>query len=616
MKWSPWVATGGMKKLQVKVSQLKLQVLCKEEVKDAAPMSGDKIVMIEIKWRSGPKAGVLAPFYRTSTCQRNYTGHRSLRKLCEPLEWDDEFESVRNFAISKDGSFGPWNLAFNVLYRDGAESRTKMAVLGKVSLNLAELMTSKMETRIKRKLPITLQDSRSSIEATLLVSLSFVEVRDSHDSQRIGPNSAESVKEDLLFAKVKDLTSSFQKKQKPRVSSSDTEEPAVFDSEGSREFITTSYSSNAALTSELESESFPNSETQLSRGRKRGFFSWKRRRLSFGPGQRKGEPLTPNAPQKADAVLSSSEILDFEDDSCVTSKWEVKELESRDGQTKLKTKVYFASFDQRSEQASGESACAALVTVIAHWLHSHQDMPTTSQFDSLIIEGSSEWRNLCNNETYIRSFPDKHFDLDTVLEANLRPLSVVPDKSFVGFFCPEKFELLKEAMSFGEIWKKINSNAELDDEPRVYMVSWNDHFFVLKVEADAYYIIDSLGERLFEGCSQAYILKFDRSSLMYETGGKEKVGSEEMGGGDIGDHKGESNQKIICRGKECCKEFVKRFLAAITLRELEEEKEKTAISNYTLHQRLQIEFHLCSSPSSSATSSTSSLFSSENFKLN
>lgn len=117
MKWSPpWMATGVMKKLQVKVSQLKLQVLCKEKVEDAAHMIGDKIVVIEIKWRSGPKAGVLAPFYRMSTFQRNYTGHRSLRKLCEPLEWDDEFESVRNFSISKDGSFGPWNLTFNVLY--------------------------------------------------------------------------------------------------------------------------------------------------------------------------------------------------------------------------------------------------------------------------------------------------------------------------------------------------------------------------------------------------------------------------------------------------------------------------------------------------------------------
>lgn len=118
MKWSPWVAAEGMKKLQVKVSKLKLQVLCREEVEDDRVI-GDKIVVIEIKWRSGPKAGVLAPFYRKSTCQRNYTAgrRRSLRNLCEPLEWDEEFESVRNFSISKDGgSFGPWNLTFNVLH--------------------------------------------------------------------------------------------------------------------------------------------------------------------------------------------------------------------------------------------------------------------------------------------------------------------------------------------------------------------------------------------------------------------------------------------------------------------------------------------------------------------
>ena len=37
---------------------------------------------------------------------------------------------------------------------------------------------------------------------------------------------------------------------------------------------------------------------------------------------------------------------------------------------------------------------------------------------------------------------------------------------------------------------------------------------ILKVEADAYYIIDTLGERLYEGCNQAYILKFDSSTVI------------------------------------------------------------------------------------------------------
>lgn len=289
--------------------------------------------------------------------------------------------------------------------------------------------------------------------------------------------------------------------------------------------------------------------------------------------------VTNNPNSKIDRNLYPSSELDTKD-CMTTSNWEVKELVSRDGKAKLKTNIFFASFDQMSERAAGESACTALVTVIAHRLHSNQEIPTRPEFDSLIIDGSSEWQKLCSNDTYIQSFPDKHFDLDTVLEANLRPLSVLPDKSFIGFFCPEKFECLKEAMSFDAIWNKIINN-----QPSIYIVSWNDHFFVLKVDADAYYIIDSLGERLFEGCNQAYMLKFDDSSLMYETSSSvEKAEKEES------DH-----QEIICIGRECCKEFIKRFLAAIPLRELEEEKEKGSISNH-LHQRLQIEFHLCSSP--------------------
>jgi hypothetical protein len=287
--------------------------------------------------------------------------------------------------------------------------------------------------------------------------------------------------------------------------------------------------------------------------------------------------------------LYLSSELDSKDDNGRRSNWEAKELVSRDGKAKLKTEVFFASLDQRSERAAGESACTALVTVIAHRLHANQDMLTRPEFDSLIIEGSSQWQKLCSNDTYIQSFPDKHFDLDTVLRANLKPLLVLPDKSFIGFFCPEKFECLKEAMSFDEIWNKIGRMKTEDyDQPCIYIVSWNDHFFVLKVEEDAYYIIDSLGERLFEGCNQAYMLKFDDSSLMYER--VEKGEKEE-------------NEEIICIGKECCKEFMKRFLAAIPLRELEEEKEKGGVSNY-LHRRLQIEFHLCSSPNHSSSSST------------
>ncbi|TQD88437.1 hypothetical protein C1H46_026033 [Malus baccata] len=146
-------------------------------------------------------------------------------------------------------------------------------------------------------------------------------------------------------------------------------------------------------------------------------------------------------------------------------------------------------------------------------------------------------------------------------------------------------------MSFDDIWNEIDKNREFY-EPRIYIVSWNDHFFVLKVEADAYYIIDSLGERLFEGCNQAYILKFDDSSIMHGKTEKAEDDSEER-------------LEVICSGKECCRQFIKRFLAAIPLKELEEEEEKSAVPILPLHRRLQIEFHYTSCPSSSSSSSSS-----------
>lgn len=207
-------------------------------------------------------------------------------------------------------------------------------------------------------------------------------------------------------------------------------------------------------------------------------------------------------------------------------------------------------------------------------------------------------------------FSNKHFDIETVLKADFRPLDVLPEKSFIGFFSPEKFECLKGHMSFDEIWNEISKNT-IFDQPRIYIVSWNDHFFVLKVEAEAYYMIDSLGERLFEGCNQAYILKFDDSSIIYG-GNLEKTESCSNEMGDFESNKEESLE-VMCRGKECCREFIKRFLAAIPLKELEEEEKKKGVSDLTLHQRLQIEFHysysLSSSLTSSATSSSLSLFS-------
>lgn len=306
-------------------------------------------------------------------------------------------------------------------------------------------------------------------------------------------------------------------------------------------------------------------------------------------------------------------LSQFGDDDFVVGSWETKEIISRDGLMKLTAQVFLASIDQRSERAAGESACTALVAVMAHWLGSNIDIiPTRSEFDSLIREGSSEWRNMCENEEYRERFPDKHFDLETVLQAKIRPICVVPEKSFIGFFHPEKSEeeegkedasldFLKGVMSFDSIWEEIMKQEpeESASEPVIYIVSWNDHFFVLLVNHDAYYIIDTLGERLYEGCNQAYVLKFDKDAEIQRIASvkdnKADIGNQKPGGknkcepAERWKESDEQEEVVVCRGKESCREYIKSFLAAIPIQQVKADMKKGLVSS--LHHRLQIELH-------------------------
>uniref|UniRef100_A0A5B7AAB2 Putative F26K24.5 protein n=1 Tax=Davidia involucrata TaxID=16924 RepID=A0A5B7AAB2_DAVIN len=401
------------------------------------------------------------------------------------------------------------------------------------------------------------------------------------------------------------------------------------------------------------------SEPSLLQSSKRSILPWRKRKLSFRSPKAKGEPLLKKdyGEEGGDDIdfdrrqLSSDESLsfgwhktdddssanrssvsEFGDDNFAIGSWEQKEVTSRDGHMKLQTQVFFASIDQRSERAAGESACTALVAVIADWFQNNHDlMPIKSQFDSLIREGSLEWRNLCENETYRERFPDKHFDLETVLQAKIRPLSVVPGKSFIGFFHPDgmeegRFDFLHGAMSFDNIWDEISrvgAECSSNGEPQVFIVSWNDHFFVLKVEPEAYYIIDSLGERLYEGCNQAYILKFDRNTTIYklpnamQSSEEKPAGDQQIVPGTVEPKnrqaqqinpkegsvegpgvtkpeesmKGVEEEEVVCQGKESCKEYIKSFLAAIPIRELQVDIKKGLMASTPLHHRLQIEFH-------------------------
>ncbi|MBA0607922.1 hypothetical protein Godav_020185 [Gossypium davidsonii] len=403
--------------------------------------------------------------------------------------------------------------------------------------------------------------------------------------------------------------------------------------------------------SNFEDSAASMSEPSLLLTSKRSILPWRKRKLSFRSPKVKGEPLLKKAygeeggddidfdrrqlssdeslgwhKTDEDSSVNRTSVSEFGEDNFAVGSWEQKEVVSRDGLLKLQSLVFFASIDQRSERAAGESACTALVAVIADWFQKNCDlMPIKSQFDSLIREGSLEWRYLCENEIYRERFPDKHFDLETVLQAKIRPLSVVPRKSFIGFFHPEgmdegQFDFLHGAMSFDNIWDEISHAECLNSaEPQVFIVSWNDHFFVLKVEPEAYYIIDTLGERLYEGCNQAYILKFDRDTIIHKlqpnvaqpsddksngnqlvpTAAAEPKNAQVQDGSIAGavvtkpeePIKTEGNEEVVCRGKESCKEYIKSFLAAIPIRELQADIKKGLMASTPLHRRLQIEFH-------------------------
>ncbi|XP_010254435.1 PREDICTED: uncharacterized protein LOC104595407 [Nelumbo nucifera] len=635
VKWAPWMSSAS-KKFQVKVKSMKLEGF---NAHDEEEMKGEKVVAVKIRWKT-PKAG-LVPLPRLSSSKhrrRHVSTERSVRRG-EVIEWDDEFENVCSFSMfcKDNSSFNPWDVSFNLLY---GQRGNKLEVIGTFLLNIAEL-ASRMESQVERAFPIALQVAGVSSEATLSISLSFIEIRSSHSQESLGIVHDVCVvdKEDGFLRRVTSYVS-----QKKKKKSQEDDETAAIDSDRSPENDSVPIQQEsldpASMASATRDESLAfNSDDNLMKGSsvtRLGSSPSAETRLDSVP-KRKDEPLiddkldrnrrqsvgssmdddsgTVGEETNEESIVNASAESEFSDEVLTVGEWEEREFISRDGQVKLKANVYFATIDQRSEKAAGESACTALVAVIAHWLQSNRDiLPTRFEFDNLITEGSSEWRKLCKNKDYMLCFPDKHFDIETVLQAELRPLSVMQDKSFIGFFSPENFESLKEAMSFDCIWDRVSSSTR-DGETHVYIVSWNDHFFILKVEANAYYIIDTLGERLFEGCNQAYILKFDHTTSMYQLSKEATDKHKEMVDKKVdvdkscnGSNNGEDAHELICSGKECCREFIKRFLAAIPLKELEMDEKKGTVSSVSLHQRLQIEFHFCLAPSSSSDKAEDGLF--------
>ncbi|CAA6658444.1 unnamed protein product [Spirodela intermedia] len=673
MRWPPWPPLHS-KNFQVKLVLLRLEAPLglqgpddlaggaptgQEANAEAAAPEKKKVLTAEVRWK-GPKTTLTS--LRRPSIKRNCT--RALEALdLRPLkegeegeegflsgvvsvvEWNEEFRSVCCLTSHKHNAYHPWEVAFSVLDSNGGPSRRKMFVIGSASLNLSEFISlSLMEMRPAEES----SDARSIVPVPLSpapVDALHAE-RDELSALKAGLRKVKIFTE-LMSARRSKKACGEDEGSEGRCSarSEDGEHSSCpFDTDSPRRRTLTKATTtrrNTALGSRSATGRWPLQTTSgvvlLADEDQRGeeHPPWRKRKLSFRSPKARGEPLLygeeggddidwppaqlltnpsfffSSAAGAGAAGAAGQQVLcgsEFGDEGFAVGSWGEKECSLRPSTAeragRRRERLHRpGGGGRRLLQANGDA------------------IPIKSQFDSLIREGSREWRNLCEHEAYRQRFPDRHFDLDTVLHAKIRPLSVAAGKSFVGFFHPEGttttttttgsdggggadgsgFDFLQEAMSFDSIWDEVSRAAtEQRSRPapgggspqqQVYIVSWNDHFFVLKVEEAAYYIIDTLGERLHEGCNQAYILKFDdkpaaageavvaQPETLQQAGGVAGAVEEEVAA-ETEEVEAEE-EVVVCRGKESCKEYIKT----------PGRRPEGLMASTPIHHRLQIEFH-------------------------
>jgi hypothetical protein len=187
----------------------------------------------------------------------------------------------------------------------------------------------------------------------------------------------------------------------------------------------------------------------------------------------------------------------------------------------VRAEVFFGSLDQRSADAGGAGACACLAVALAAWLQAHPErLPTAgggALLDGLVRGGSAAWRALrADPATAARFGPDGHLDIATALSAQT-DVAAAPGGSFVAFLrppgcppgtCAPLDALLSAAPCLGDCLAAAARAA-----PCVAVLSLLDHHVALRFESDgAVVLADTLGERLFEGNSHAYVLRFDAAA--------------------------------------------------------------------------------------------------------
>ncbi|KAG4142297.1 hypothetical protein ERO13_D06G121600v2 [Gossypium hirsutum] len=559
---------------------------------------------VEIRWK-GPKAS-LSSLRRT--VKRNFTKEVDSVDENDVIVWDEEFQTLCNLSAYKENTFHPWEIVFSALNGLKQGPKSKVPVVGVASLNLAEHVSAAEQKELELNIPLILSTGAGELCPRLCISLSLLELRidqeinepikralvpfasplQSGETVTMEKDEISTIKASLRKVKffrecdeVKDDSVVRKSFSYGTLADANYAGGSVYSSmrisEGDEDWVYYSNRKSNVSCSNVEDSAKLVSEPSLLQSSKRSILSWRKRKLSFRSPKGKGEPLLKKGCGEEggddidfdhdDSSVNCTSISEFGDDSFAIENWEHKEVVSRYGRMKLKSEVFFASIDQWSERANNRDL-----------------MPIKSQFDSLIREGSLEWRKLCENESYREWFLDKHFDLETVLQAKLRPLSVVPKKSFIGF------DFLHGAMSFDNIWDEISragAECQNSDLSEVYIV-----------DPEAYYIIDTLGERLYEGCNQAYILKFDRNTVIHklpnvaQSSGVKSTGDQQVNGkeGCVAGAIVTKPEKSI-KSEDSEEEYIKSFLAAIPIRELQSDIKKGLMASTPLHHRLQIKFH-------------------------
>eukprot|EP01026_Neomeris_dumetosa_P062472 TRINITY_DN5911_c0_g1_i11.p1 TRINITY_DN5911_c0_g1~~TRINITY_DN5911_c0_g1_i11.p1 ORF type:complete len:764 (-),score=131.61 TRINITY_DN5911_c0_g1_i11:854-2806(-) len=195
----------------------------------------------------------------------------------------------------------------------------------------------------------------------------------------------------------------------------------------------------------------------------------------------------------------------------------------------LDVDVCYAKFDQRSSQAEGYAACACMSVVLAEWLLQNPGkLPIQQgQMEQLLLTGARDWQLIQQSlgedaGASSRQSNDGHIYLETALEQLGRQASLVVDGQYVVFLrpfegsnvkldCPPLEEYLSSTPSLSEIWKEMEQRA-----PCVFIVAWNEHFALLEFMEDGrVFFVDTLGERLHEGCDRAYILRFPCTEVQH-----------------------------------------------------------------------------------------------------